>query len=338
MAITRPSNIYGTKNGVTGSNLSYAMPTDFYDKMKSYIPAPKALGSIESMPEYSQMMSKGTALETMPEYSKAMNFDYQLPTKPTINPEKYNTQWNISSEDISKAYNKPGGYFETAMGNLNDRGLSTSGEANRVTTTLGENLASELAKARAGIDIERMNEENALNQWYAGLEAQKAGNVASAQQNAALNLLGARSQQEQSQLGRIGDLMGLRSNRELADRDTQMNYGFGLLNASSGMANAQNQLVAGQQQAEYNRAMQERADKQAELEMMGQILGSGEYDDKKMMEVMSKIYPEYADTFRQIQNTWAPNEPLGGRVTPTTPYGTSPTDRNQWILDNMYRR
>lgn len=281
------------QQGVNNGN-TLTMPTDWYEKMKSYIPQPKALTPFESTPEYAKLNKGFTDFSAMPEYQQAMN--WTLPSKPTVNDQKYQTKWDLASQDINKSFNAPGGFFETAMGGLNERNLYTSGDRERVIGDLGDKMATALAQARAGIDVERMTEESDIDKMYAQMEAARN----QAQSGAAMNLLGARSSQEQAQMNNLSNLLGLRTNRELSDRDTMMNYGTNLLNAGAQMSGIQNDMIYQNNQSDLQNQMLAAQKEQAMIDFLGQAFGSGGTQTGDILGAMQGMGLMPAGSYNQL--------------------------------------
>lgn len=98
--------------------------------------------------------------------------------KTQVDPQYYTNKWNTAAEDIQKEYSKRGGFYDRMMGSLNERGLANSGEYNAQTRMMGEDLATQLAKARQGIETEAMNTQAGYDENYANRMANLLGTQA----------------------------------------------------------------------------------------------------------------------------------------------------------------
>lgn len=226
---------------------SYASIPDYMGIAKQYLPEPKPLSDISTMPEYGKAMSWD--LPSAPALAKAR----------TIDPQAYENQWKLSSDAIRKSFYGQGGANEQAVNSVLERGLGTSGERGDTVARVADSFANALANARLGIDTARMQEaasvdaqnaqsENALNQMMFGAGMSRNQGIA----NAAMQLLAARQGAEQFNSG------------------LPLAYGQALLGAATGMADNQNQIVANQWAQRFQEAQSQAQQQMQTFQMQEQ--------------------------------------------------------------------
>lgn len=238
----------------------YSMPGEYIGQARQFLPRPTALTPIEQMPEY-----KGAMSYQFPT-------SWALPEKPTVDPAQYAKQWELSSGDIIKAFERPGGIYEQRINPLIERGLGSSGELAMRLRDVGSDLATALAQARAGIDISQLQRQSDIDQWYAGLQAQQAAGEQAAAERQAMAGAGAAER-----------MLGLRGERDIYSSQIPFMYGQATFGAAKELADIRNQLLAqqwGQEfqagQAEWQRKAAERQAENQRLANMLEMLGSYE--------------------------------------------------------------
>ena len=200
------ANMYAAnKKKTQAAQPTYAEAPAYMDTAKGMLQGPAAIAAPQQID-----------VTKMPEYGAAT-------AKTTLDPQVYSNLWNTAEGDINKSYMKKGGYYDRMMEGMNERGLANSGEANFQTRETGNNLATELAKARQGIETQRMQDQSGLDESFAN---------------------------------RMGSMLGLNTSTQAGNRDASMNanqfnsnMGWNVAQGQAGLAGqlagARNQLIGG---------------------------------------------------------------------------------------------
>jgi len=279
----------------------YAQVPDYMDLAKQYLPKPEPLKPLTSFPEY-QQTKLDTNIQNRPEYQQALTWN--LPTAPRIDPQTYEDRWRSSARSISDAFYRPGGAYETGLNPILERGLGSSGDRERVAGDLGDKLARALAEARLGLDVERSQQENAINQMVYGTTASRNQSIS----DAAKNLLGQRLGFEGANTATAQNLLNLQATRDQYESQLPFQYGQSVLGAATGLTNQQNQLVS--QVFE-----QEMQNKQLELQKIMQAREAEERMRQQRLEEMMSIFGEV--NYGDEEERFLANQYLQGTGLPT---------------------
>jgi len=259
------------KSGITepANDTSYAMPGQYVDQANTMLKGPKPV-------EYKPMQN----MSSMPEYQAATQ-------KTVMDPQYYANKWNTASNEITEAYGKQGGFYDRMMGNLNERNLATSGEANAQTRRMGSDLAKELATARAGLESEAMGHQFSADESFAN---------------------------------RMGSLMGLRSGREQFDTsmgtnvdqiNQQMDWAVqtGQIGLAQQLAEAKNSIINQEYQNQYQSELAQLQSDMARWQMADQLGGQADIggdQEAALAKIHGYPYEQYTPptTGSAIGQTW----------------------------------
>lgn len=255
---------------------TYTELTDYLDTAKTTLPGVSKQANVTA-----------TDIRSTPEYAAAS-------TKTTIDPAYYTNKWDTASTEIQDTYAKKGGYYDRMLGNLNERGLANSGEYNYQTRAMGEDLATELATARQGIETEAMGKQAEYDQAY----TTQMG-----------NLLGQVTSNDQYYTSLNTQIDQYNKAQEWAEQTGQTDL-------AKELSDARNQLIT----EEYNRAAEEgqyedtlEADK---LQRAYEIFSNAELEDSQKIPALRAL--GYTDA--EIKQIFGLNTSTGESANVTYPW------------------